>query len=265
MKDRTLTLTSTLGARGRGLRGAGSRRAEGAGSARDGAADGWVVYHVPMVPTRASRAAFRCTTARPCVGAAISTATSGISGRGTTTPASRATPGTGLRCICASSAVGSTRVRAIGASCPVHSAGHVREIDPVDPADSVGLLASLPRSRPGTGDDDDGLAAIAYHAEASATDVLAARAGAVAAHGARKQALFWLGQTRGRDGADVVEHYATTDANPTLRAHAVFALSQSDVRRRLRAHPHDRAATIRPSTCAARRCSGWRRWMTTAR
>lgn len=119
------------------------------------------------------------------------------------------------------------RVRAVGSECPVHTATTVRWIDPVDPASSIAMLSSF-LDRKTTGDPDDhGLAALAYHAGTPATRALVARAEPSHPRKEREQALFWLGQARGAEGADAVEHFATTDADPKLREHAIFALSQS--------------------------------------
>ena len=118
------------------------------------------------------------------------------------------------------------RVRALGASCPVQTAGTVRWIDPADPASSVTMLLSLLNRQAGDV-EDHGLVALAYHADTSATRALAARAESSHPFKEREQALFWLGQMRGAEGAEVVEHYATTDADPKLRVKAIFALSQS--------------------------------------
>jgi hypothetical protein len=120
-----------------------------------------------------------------------------------------------------------TRVRSLGASCPVQTASTVRWIDAVDPANSIAMLSSLV-DRNATGDPDDhGLEALAYHAGAAATRSLALHAERSHGSNEREQALFWLGQTRGVEGAEVIEHYATTDADPKIREHAIFALSES--------------------------------------
>jgi hypothetical protein len=120
------------------------------------------------------------------------------------------------------------RVRAVAAACPVESKDAIRRIAPVAPAQSVALLSDwLAGSDGKPHDDEPALAALAYHEDASATHALAAQAGPKHDEEARAQALFWLGQTRGVEGADIVEHYATTDADPDLREKAVFALSQS--------------------------------------
>jgi hypothetical protein len=120
------------------------------------------------------------------------------------------------------------RVRAIAASCPVTSASAIHWIDAVEPAQSVNLLSAWFGSIDGShSDDDSALAAIAYHADATATRALATAAEPKHSGKSREQALFWLGQTRGADGAEIIERYATTDADPHLREQAIFALSQS--------------------------------------
>jgi hypothetical protein len=119
------------------------------------------------------------------------------------------------------------RVHALSASCPVQTASTVRWVDPVDPASSVTMLSSL-LDRNAAGDADDrGLVALAYHQGDAAMRALTSRAEPSHPREEREQALFWLGQARGAAGAEVVEHYATTDADPKLREHAIFALSQS--------------------------------------
>lgn len=118
------------------------------------------------------------------------------------------------------------RVRAVAASCPVHTANTVRWIESVDPATSVAMLSSLLDRKVGDA-DDHGLIALAHHADASAMRALAERAKPSHPLEERQQALFWVGQLRGAEGADVIERYATTDADPELRSKAIFALSQS--------------------------------------
>jgi HEAT repeat protein len=103
----------------------------------------------------------------------------------------------------------------------------VRWIEAVDPASSIAMLSALVDRDTSHDPDDHGLTALAYHAGAAATHSLAAHAERSHRSEEREQALFWLGQTRWVEGADVIEHYATTDADPKLREQAVFALSQS--------------------------------------
>jgi hypothetical protein len=137
------------------------------------------------------------------------------------------------------------RIRALSASCPTQTATPVRWIDAVEPANSVALLSSLLDRHTARDQDDHGLVAIAYHADASATRALASRAEPSHAHKEREQALFWLGQVRGAEGADIIERYATTDSDPKIREHAVFALSQS---KETDAYPHILAIAQRDPT-----------------
>ena len=141
------------------------------------------------------------------------------------------------------------RVRAVAAACPVESAGTIRRIDAVASEQSVELLSSWLAGSDARNDDDSALAALAYHQDASATRALATQAESKHAEEMREQALFWLGQTRGADGADIIEHHATTDPDPDLREKAVFALSQSKVgdpyARILAISRSDRAAHVR--------------------
>jgi hypothetical protein len=119
-------------------------------------------------------------------------------------------------------------VRAYAASCPVRSAGTIRWIESVEPQQSIRVLSDWLDGNDGAHADHDlALVAIAYHADASATRVIAARAEPSHPRKEREDALFWLGQARGADGAAIVERYATTDGDPKLREQAIFALSQS--------------------------------------
>ncbi len=117
-------------------------------------------------------------------------------------------------------------VRAYDANCPVRSTNDIRHIEGVVPADSVAMLSRWMDSPDGA-HDDLALAAIAFHADAGATHLLAERAEPTHPLKQREDALFWLGQARGADGAAIVERFATTDDDPKLREHAIFALSQS--------------------------------------
>lgn len=117
-------------------------------------------------------------------------------------------------------------VRALGAGCPVKQADTVPVLDGVTPATSIAFLREL------AGDSGDAaeqaLGAIAYHAEPSATAALIALSDAAHPRERRENALFWLGETRGKDGAAAIERVLRDDADTELRRHAVFALSRSD-------------------------------------
>jgi hypothetical protein len=120
------------------------------------------------------------------------------------------------------------RIRAFGSDCPVTSERPVRWIEQVDPAESVATVASWVEKRSGRKGSSD-LAALALQADASATRALARMSTKDHPTDLREDALFWLGQSRGVDGADLVEKTAVDDPDPDIREKAVFALSQSSV------------------------------------
>jgi len=119
------------------------------------------------------------------------------------------------------------RIRALATSCPVSTSSAVRWIESVDATNSVSMLSSLLDRKMGDA-VDHGLIALAHHAGPSAMRALAARAEPSHPLKERSQALFWLGQVRGAEGADLIERYATADDDPELRTKAIFALSQSN-------------------------------------
>lgn len=118
------------------------------------------------------------------------------------------------------------QVRAFAATCPIRNAGAIRWIDAVDPAHSVALLGAH-ADRDDDRRNDDVLAALAWHAHDAALRALEGRAEPGHGRTTREQALFWLGQTRGAAGAEIVTRHARGDADAKLREHAVFVLSQS--------------------------------------
>lgn len=199
--------------------------AESALQARVQQADGWVAWNVPMVTDAGE----------PCCffgddhGHGRSECSLDDRNRGFSTNDDPRPPLPATLTVYAHVAHGEMDdVRAYGASCPVRSASDIRRIDGVAPAESVATLAGWIDGPHGAHADDELiLAAIAYHADASATRVLAARAEPSHPRKQREDALFWLGQARGVDGAAIVERYATTDGDPKLREHAIFALSES--------------------------------------
>jgi hypothetical protein len=127
------------------------------------------------------------------------------------------------------------KARAFSSTCKVRDADKVHWIDPVASGDSIAFLS---RSAAAATQElaDVELAAIAMHADAAATPALTQLADAKHARKLREQALFWLAQARGTDGAKVVERIATSDSDAELRADAVFDLSQ--------AHGYDGYASI---------------------
>ena len=188
-------------------------------------ASGWVAWNVPMIADAGAPCCFAGNNrghGSKSTGCDLDTRNRGFSTSDDPRP-----PGTDTLTVYAH--VTNARVddvRAFEASCPVRSATSIRRIDGVTAADSIGFLSGWMDSPDGV-HDELALAAIAYHADGSATRVLAARAEPAHPRKEREDALFWLGQARGADGAAIVERVATTDGDPKLREHAIFALSQS--------------------------------------
>jgi hypothetical protein len=189
-------------------------------------ADGWVAYHVPMIAEAGEPCCFSWRAGT------VSNIGCDLDGRNWnfgTNDKQRPTEKIGTLAMYLHVARGNIdRVRAVAASCPVKAQSEIRWIENAEAAQSVQLLSAwLAANNDARGEDDNALAALAYHDDSSATPALAARAEPEHPRKAREQALFWLGQSRGVDGAAIVERYATTDGDPELRAEAIFALSQS--------------------------------------
>ena len=121
-------------------------------------------------------------------------------------------------------------LRALAVSCPIADDADVRRIDAVDAKDSIALVSErLARGDSSRRDVDGAMAVLAYHADAEALQRLEELSKAGQANAIREKALFWLGQTRGAEGAAIVEQVARNDEDADLREHAVFALSQARV------------------------------------
>jgi HEAT repeat protein len=119
------------------------------------------------------------------------------------------------------------KARAFSASCPVRDADKIRRLDDVASQASVAYLAASTVATASEDLAEAELAALAMHADAAATTALHDLSAPSHPRKLREQALFWLGQARGAEGAQIVEHVATTDGDPELRANAVFDLSQA--------------------------------------
>ncbi len=119
------------------------------------------------------------------------------------------------------------KVRAFGSTCVVDDAGQARRIEHVATADSIAVLARLAQDAGKHGVLDESLAVISMHDDPAAVPTLGKLAEANHPAKLREQALFWLGQNGGVDGAHIIEHVATTDADDKLREQAIFDLSET--------------------------------------
>lgn len=124
------------------------------------------------------------------------------------------------------------RLHVFAAACPVEAASPIREIEGVASDDGARWLIDLVRGRSAGADTEDdttekALAALALHRGKLAGDALAATA-RDARKETRKQAVFWLAQLRGAEGADVTSSVMFNDKDPDVREHAAFAISQTE-------------------------------------
>jgi hypothetical protein len=129
------------------------------------------------------------------------------------------------------------RIRSLSRGCgldvgglPFHWITGVRSAESLPLLESmVGSGVSISKKKDKGGMDEPAIAAIAMHADPGADVVLERLVAAGQPIGVRKQAAFWMGNSRGRRGYEMLRRLVADDASPALREHAVFALSQSDV------------------------------------
>lgn len=116
------------------------------------------------------------------------------------------------------------RIHVYSSACSVDGAGKtVTWIENVDPKASIRYLETLI-------DDShhQALAALASHADDSATDVLDRIAHSDRSTSTRGNALFWLGIARGHRGYEIVRSITTNVNEPSaLREKGIFAMMQS--------------------------------------
>ncbi len=101
------------------------------------------------------------------------------------------------------------------------------------PAESVRYLLSIAQDAPAGASRDQlrpansALSAIAMHADPAADQALEQLAASAQPDQVRRQAIFWLGNARGRRGFEVVSRILREDPNDKIREHAIFALTQN--------------------------------------
>lgn len=120
------------------------------------------------------------------------------------------------------------KVFAVDAECAVDAEPlSIVRLPDVDVNESVHWLASRAADE---GDDDSGgsLAALAYHAGPAAMQALQRLAAEGNPEDLRGNALFWIGQTRGEEGARFLAGIVRGDSDPEIREKAIFAISQND-------------------------------------
>jgi len=122
------------------------------------------------------------------------------------------------------------RILSFSSTCPIDADGRrFVQLGDVKPEESVALLAktaeqgrTVSRNLP-----EEALAALSFHRNARADEVLEDMASAPRPEKVREQALFWLGQNRGERGARFLSRVITTDPEAEIRKKGIFSLSQS--------------------------------------
>jgi hypothetical protein len=124
------------------------------------------------------------------------------------------------------------KVRVFSPDCPLDAGGlPFYWLSGVKPSESVAMLMAwfkrAQENRVGNKGPDSAVHAIAMHAGPEAETALMTLAAPAQAESTRKSALFWLANSRGRQGYDVVSKVAREDGSDKVREHAIFALTLS--------------------------------------
>jgi hypothetical protein len=90
--------------------------------------------------------------------------------------------------------------------------------------ESIRYLLSLAKSALGA---EAAVSAIALHADPAADQALEELVAPTQPDKVRRQAIFWLGNSRGRRGFEIVSRLVREDPSDKIREHAIFALTQS--------------------------------------
>ena len=127
------------------------------------------------------------------------------------------------------------RLRTFSTDCTIDAGGlPVYWLTDVRASDSVAFLATFVgnpslQGRKHWKNGEPALAAIALHDDPAADEALERYAGPSNPEPLRKQAVFWLGNARGRRGYESLRALSAKDESEDLRRHITFALSQSPV------------------------------------
>jgi len=126
-----------------------------------------------------------------------------------------------------------TRVKVASEDCVLDAGGlPFIWLTEVKPAESVAVLSAYVREGIADGGEkhsigNEALTAIALHDGQEAEGALESFTAPAQPEELRKQAAFWLGAARGKDGFTVLQRMAKKDPSTEVRAHVAFALSIS--------------------------------------
>ena len=119
------------------------------------------------------------------------------------------------------------KIRGFSVDCPLDAGGLTLQwLNDVRPAESVAMLQRYATAQPADKLNDSAIQVIALHAAPEAEKTLVSLAGS-GTESQRKSAIFWLANSRGRNGFTVVSRVAREDPSEKVREHAAFALTQS--------------------------------------
>ena len=139
------------------------------------------------------------------------------------------------------------KIQSYSESCPVERPASLTQHVDVTSDDSVRWLAEQIGGKRKI--RTQALASIAYHEGRRADQVLKDLAQSHNSFRTRKDAIFWLGQTRARQQQDVIMKLMFQDDNAKIRQHAAFSWSQSDVENRdealIRQGQNDKSGQVR--------------------
>jgi hypothetical protein len=125
------------------------------------------------------------------------------------------------------------KIRLVSAECNLDAGGlPFVWLTNVKPAESVAVLAGFVRNQNFEERDDnhmghEALTALSLHGDESADRALESFVGPTEREDLRKQAAFWLGESRGKAGFAVLQQMAKIDPSSEVRAQVTFALSVS--------------------------------------
>lgn len=130
------------------------------------------------------------------------------------------------------------RIRIFSEECELDAGGRqVHWLENVRPADSIALLESfaVAAAEPGQATSrshersasEGAIGAIAMHGDPAADAALQRLVAPAQPTSVRKKVTFWLGNTRGRSGLDVLKRILREDPSSEVRKAAVFGVSQS--------------------------------------
>jgi HEAT repeat protein len=126
------------------------------------------------------------------------------------------------------------RIRVFSEDCQLDAGGRpVRWLENVRPADSIALLESFAAVQP-QGDmkdrvTDGAITAIAMHGDPTADASLERLIGRTQPEAVRKKVTFWLGNSRGQRGFELLQRLLRDDPSVEVRKRAIFGLTQSKV------------------------------------